>query len=137
MAYPPRLFVEGYWYHVYTRGQRQEPLYFSPLDRIAYLSFLDRELERRGGVIGSYCLMTNHVHLLIRMGQTDLGKIFKAVHMKYAKYFNLKRKTKGHVFQGRPGMKIILDDSYLLQVVGYIHPFNHRGLRTDNWLKKR
>jgi len=121
MAYPPRLFVDGYWYHVYTRGQRQEPLYFSPLDRIAYLSFLDRELERRGGVIGSYCLMTNHVHLLIRMGQTDLGKIFKAVHMKYAKYFNLKRKTKGHVFQGRPGMKIVLDESYLLQVVGYIH----------------
>jgi REP element-mobilizing transposase RayT len=121
MAYPPRLFVEGYWYHVYTRGQRQEPLYFSPLDRIVYLSFLDRELERRGGVIGSYCLMTNHVHLLIQMGKTDLGKIFKTLHMKYAKYFNLKRDTKGYVFQGRPGMKIVLDDSYLLQVVGYIH----------------
>jgi hypothetical protein len=43
MVYPPRLFVEGYWYHVYTRGERREPLYFSPLDRIAYLSFLDRD----------------------------------------------------------------------------------------------
>lgn len=121
MAYPPRLFVEGYWYHVYTRGQRREPLFFSPLDRIAYLSFLDRELERRGGMIGSYCLMTNHVHLLIRMGPTDLGDIFKAVHMKYAKYFNRKRDTAGHVFQGRPGMKMVLDDVYLLQLVGYIH----------------
>jgi len=121
MAYPPRLFVEGYWYHVYTKGQRGEPLYFSPLDRIAYLSFLDRELERRGGVVGSYCLMTNHVHLLLRMGETDLGNIFKAVHMKYAKYFNRKRGTNGHVFQGRPGIKIVLDNSYLLQVVGYIH----------------
>ncbi|MFP4686890.1 MAG: transposase, partial [bacterium] len=97
------------------------PLFFSPLDRIAYLSFLDRELERRGGMIGSYCLMVNHLHLLIRMGETNLGKIFKTVHMKYAKYFNNKRGTVGHVFQGRPGIKIILDDSYLLQVVGYIH----------------
>lgn len=121
MAYPPRLFVEGYWYHVYTRGQRREPLYFSPLDRIAYLSFLDEELTRRGGRIGSYCLMTNHVHLLIRMGNTPLGTIFRAVHMKYAKYFNRKREATGHVFQGRPGMKIVLDDSYLNQLVGYIH----------------
>ena len=121
MVYPPRLFVEKYWYHVCTRGQRQEPLYFSPADRIAYLSFLDRELERRGGFIGSYCLMTTHVHLLIQMEQTDLGEIFKAVHMKYAKYFNLKRNTLGHVFQGRPDMKIVLDETYLLQVVGYIH----------------
>lgn len=121
MAYPPRLFVDGSWYHVYSRGQRQEPLFFSPLDRIAYLSFLDRELERRGGVVGSYCLMINHVHLLIQMGETNLGEIFQTVHMKYAKYFNKKRNTVGHVFQGRPGMKIVLDDSYIRPLVGYIH----------------
>jgi hypothetical protein len=41
--------------------------------------------------------------------------------MKYAKYFNQKRGTNGHVFQGRPGMKIVLDNSYLLKMVGYIH----------------
>lgn len=121
MAYPVRLFHEGYWYHVYTRGQRREPLFFAPIDRIAYLSFLDRELSRRAGVIGSYCLMTNHVHLLIRMGTVELGDIFRSVHMKYAKYFNTRRDTTGHVFQGRPGMKIILDDAYLRTLVGYIH----------------
>ncbi|MFB6356608.1 MAG: hypothetical protein ABEJ65_08850 [bacterium] len=91
------------------------------MDRLAYLSFLDRELSRRGGFIGSYCLMVNHLHLLLQMAQTSLGEIFRTVHMKYAKYFNNKRDTVGHVFQGRPGMKIVLDNSYCRQLVGYIH----------------
>lgn len=121
MGYPPRLFQEDTWYHVYTRGQREEPLYFAPVDRIAYISFLDRELSRRDGFIGSYCLMTNHVHLLIKMETTPLDEIFQTAHMKYAKYFNAKRDTSGHVFQGRPGMKMVLDDSYLESLVGYIH----------------
>jgi len=121
MAYPPRIFRENYWYHVYTRGQRQEPLYFSPTDRVAYLSFLDREFFRQDGLIGSYCLMTNHVHLLIKMQTTPLDEIFQTAHMKYAKYFNTKRGTKGHVFQGRPAMKIVLGEKYLTKLVGYIH----------------
>jgi len=102
MAYPPRNFIEGYWYHVHTRGQRQEPLFFAPIDRLAYLSFLDRELSRRDGLLGSYCLMTNHAHLLIKMGTVPLNEIFQTAHMKSAKYFNRKRSTRGHVFQGRP-----------------------------------
>jgi putative transposase len=121
MAYPLRNFIEGHWYHLYTRGQRREPLFFASIDRVAYLSFLDRELSRRDGQIGSYCLMTNHVHFLVKMESTPLNEIFQTVHMKYAKYFNVKRGTKGHVFQGRPGIKMVLDDSYLLQLAGYIH----------------
>lgn len=121
MSYPLRLFESGYWYHVYARGQRRQPLFFSPSDRQQYMAFLDYELERRGGWIGTLCLMTNHIHLLIQMEQTALGEIFQSVHMKYAKYFNKKRGTVGHVFQGRPGMKVILDEKYLFQVVGYIH----------------
>lgn len=128
MAYPPRLFHEGFWYHVYTRGQRQEPLFFAPIDRIAYLSFLDAELSRRGGWVGGYCLMTNHLHLLIKMGPTDLGDIFRDVHSKYARWFNDRRETVGHVFQGRPGMKIILDEAYLRQIVPYIH---HNPVEAD------
>jgi REP element-mobilizing transposase RayT len=65
--------------------------------------------------------MTNHVHLLIKMQTTPLDEIFQTVHMNYAKYFNAKRETSGHVFQGRPGMKMVLDDSYLEQLIGYIH----------------
>lgn len=121
MSYPHRLFTEGYWYHVYSSGQRGQPLFFAPSDRITYLNYLDKELSRRGGKVGSYCLMTNHVHMLVLMENEPLSNIFQTVHMSYAKYFNNKRETAGHVFQGRPGMKIVLSDRYLLGLVSYIH----------------
>lgn len=121
MGYPPRFFVEGYWYHVTTKGQRDEPLFFSPDDRVEYMDILQDEFRRRSGFLGSVCLMTNHFHLLVQMGETPLDRIFQPAHMKYAKYFNNKRDTNGHVFQSRPTMKIVLDDAYLQAVVGYIH----------------
>ncbi len=121
MGYVVREYVEGYWYHIHTRGQRGEPLFFSPEDRIHYLNLLDDRLARRGGNIGSFCLMTNHVHLLLRMGETPLGEILKAAHSKYARDFNAARGTDGHVTQGRPGVKVVLDEDYLWHLVGYIH----------------
>jgi len=121
MSKPLRLFIPGYWYHIYTRGQRQQPLFFSHEDRIKYLKLFDEELNRRGGSIGSFCLMTNHAHFLIRQGEVSLDKIYRKVHTEYATYFNLLRGTKGHVFQGRPGCKIVLNDFYLYQLISYIH----------------
>jgi len=133
-----RIFLPGYWYHVYTRGQRQQPLFFSHQDRIMYLSLLDDELNRQNAAIGSFCLMTNHVHMLIKQGEVTLNKIFQKVHTKYARYFNKLRNTKGHVFQGRPGCKIVLNESYLYQLVGYIHrnPVKSglvKELKSYNW----
>ncbi len=93
MTYPVRAYVEGYWYHVYSRGQRGEPLFFSPDDRTSYLQYLDDELDRRGGAIGSFCLMTTHSHLLLRMESVSLGKILRNAHSKYARRFNDKRDT--------------------------------------------
>lgn len=65
--------------------------------------------------------MTNHVHLLLRMGKTPLGDILQFAHSQYAKDFNARRGTVGHVTQGRPGVKIVLDDAYLWALVGYLH----------------
>lgn len=121
MGYPVREYVPGYWYHIYARGQRGEPLFFSPDDRVEYLSLLDRELARRSGNIGSFCLMTNHSHLLLRMEHVSLGEILQSAHSQYAKGFNARRGTRGHVLQGRPGVKVVLDDRYLWSLVGYIH----------------
>lgn len=102
MAYPPRIFKSGYWYHVYSRGQRQEPLFFSPDDRMKYMDLLCGEFDRRGGRIGSFRLMTNHVHLLLKMEDFPLDRIFQPTHMKYARYFNEKRDTRGLFFRVDP-----------------------------------
>lgn len=121
MVSQSRQYHSGYWYHVYARGQRGEPLFFSPGDREQYLSLLDEIFTRQRANLGAYCLMTNHAHVLVRMGPVSLGKILRTLHMRYALYFNRKRSTRGHVFQGRPGVKIVLHDEYLLQLVPCIH----------------
>lgn len=121
MGYPVREYIPGFWYHVVSKGQRDEPLFFSPEDRIQYLSYLDEELDRCGGSIGSFCMMTNHSHLLLRMGETPLGNILRTAHSQYARDFNRRRGISGHLTQKRPNVRIILDDCYLRTVVGYIH----------------
>lgn len=65
--------------------------------------------------------MDTHYHSLLRMGEVDLGRITQSIHMRYAKYFNQSHQESGNLFQQRPGIKIILDDAYLLQIVPYIH----------------
>lgn len=121
MAQPSRQYHAGYWYHVYARGQRGDPLFLDDEDRQQYLETLDEVLVRRGAHLGAFCLMTNHTHLLLRMGEVPLSRILQGVHMSYARYFNYERGNHGHVFQGRPGVKIVLDDAYLLQLIPYIH----------------
>ncbi len=121
MGHPVRMYREGYWYHVYVRGQREEPLFFAPDDRIRYLTFLDRSFTRAGGGIGSFCLMSNHVHLLVQMEETPLGDILRNAHSQYARDFNRRRDVRGHLIQKRPGVRIVLDESYLQTLVGYVH----------------
>lgn len=116
-----RIYLPGYWYHVCCRGQRKQPLFFSPEDNIFYLKKLDETLKRFNTLLGGFCLMKNHTHLLLKMINDPFGKIFKSLNTSYANYFNKKRKTVGHVFQGRPQIKIIVNEIYLHTVIEYIH----------------
>ncbi len=121
MSRKSRLNISGYWYHICCRGQRKQPLFFSHQDRIKYLEFLNKSLLSFDCSLGAFVLMTNHIHLLLKMGRYPFGKVFQSTNTKYAVYFNLLRKTTGHVFQDRPTIKIILKDSYLNNVVNYIY----------------
>ena len=121
MSYSKRVYMENYYYHVFSRGQRGQPLFFSPEDRIEYMKLLDCKLERGGASIGSFCLMSNHMHLLIQMGKISLGDIFRDTNSKYARGFNRRRGTFGHVVQSPPGVKIVLRENYLMELVSYIH----------------
>ena len=132
MAYPPRQFQEGYWYHIFTRQQRGAPLFYTEDDRLTFLRILDLDFDRLGAFIGGYSLLTNHYHLLARMGPVPFGRIFQTVHMKYARYFNSVHAGDGNLFKDRPGMKIVLDDSYLLQLVPYIHQNATEAGLSDN-----
>ena len=71
--------------------------------------------------IYAFILMSNHVHLLIETSDTPLSKIMQSLHTSYTQYFNLKHNKSGHLFQGRYKAILCQKDSYLLQIVRYIH----------------
>lgn len=116
-----RIDIENHWYHLIARGQRREPLFLGSKDKIAYLDILSQTLERNGAELGAYCLMTNHVHLLVYRRGRSLGTIFRQAHRTYAEYFNRRHRKTGYVFQGRPKSFLVLDERYLEALVRYIH----------------
>lgn len=126
MAYPPRQFHSGYWYHVFTHHQRDGVLFHSDEDRRQFLQYLDQTLSRQKAFLGAFCLMDTHYHSLIRMGEVDLGRIFQTVHMRYAQYFNQTHDEQGNLFHRRPGMKIVLNDDYL-------YSLSHTSIRIPSW----
>ena len=72
-------------------------------------------------VIDSYCLMTNHVHMIVQTGSQELWKFMKKLLGSYARYFNDRYDYKGHLFEKRYTACLIEDDRYLLEASRYIH----------------
>jgi len=69
----------------------------------------------------AYCLMGNHVHLLLRAGKEELSKVFKRIGSSYVYWYNWKYRRSGHLFQDRYKSEPVSDDEYLLAVIRYIH----------------
>ncbi|MBI4178679.1 transposase [bacterium] len=116
-----RIDVAEHWYHVIARGQRREDLFLDDQDRRVYLALLQKALRRNHADLGGYCLMDNHLHLLIYRRDNSLGIIFRQVHIEYAKAFNRRHRKVGYVFQGRFKSYLVLNDRYLAALVRYIH----------------
>ncbi|BCB05689.1 hypothetical protein KH172YL63_38220 [Bacillus sp. KH172YL63] len=72
-------------------------------------------------ILHSYCLMTNHIHLLIETIDVPPGKIIQYIHYRYARYFNKKNGFQGHLFQGRFKSVIIRNNKQLIDTSCYIH----------------
>ena len=121
MTRDARIDVADQWYHVIARGQRRDTLFCDGRDKAQYLSILNSTFERNLANMAAYCLMTNHVHLLIYRRGRSLGAIFRQAHMAYAIYFNQRHRKTGYVFQGRFKSYLVLSDRYLAAVVRYIH----------------
>jgi len=98
----PRVVAVGYPHHITQRGNYRQRIFSSDTDRKKYLSLLIEESKRYSLLILTYCLMPNHVHFIVIPEREDsMGKVFKYAHMKYSQYYNKKKHTQGHLFQGR------------------------------------
>jgi REP element-mobilizing transposase RayT len=121
MARRPRLFAPGLLYHVIVRGNQRRKTFYDDQDYRVYLDRLARYRQRYGYTVHAYCLMPNHVHLLVESGRSPLGKFMQGLQQSYSQYFNLRHRKVGHVFQGRYQAIVCQKDDYLLELLRYIH----------------
>ena len=103
------------------RGNGGRDIFFSSADRTKMFFLLQEGLERYGHRIHAFCLMSNHVHLVVQVGEIPLSKIIQNLSFRYTRYVNATKEESGHLFQRRYKAILIDADSYLLQLVRYIH----------------
>jgi REP-associated tyrosine transposase len=121
MARKPRLFAPGVLYHVIVRGNQRRKTFLKPSDYEVYLEKLAQYRQRCGVTVYAYCLMPNHVHLLLECSRTPLAKFMQGLQQSYTQYHNRTYKKVGHLFQGRYKAILCQKDAYLLELVRYIH----------------
>ena len=120
MPRKPREEVAGGVFHVFARGNRREDIYVDDLDRHVYLDLLARVGGRQRWLCLAYCLMDNHVHLLLETPWPNLGEGIQRLHGRYAAVFNRRHRRSGHLFQGRYGATRISGDPQFLAAAAYL-----------------
>lgn len=124
MATKCRVWLPGGSYHITIRGNRKEAIFLEEYDYYVYLSTLKNNLQfykEDGYKIISYCLMTNHVHLLLKTDKKDPSFFMRRLNSMYARYFNDKYVYEGHLLQERYYSNTITSVIELLEVSRYIH----------------
>ena len=121
MARRPRLFAAGVLYHVIVRGNQRQKTFLSDRDYQAYMERVARYRKKYGYGVYAYCLMPNHVHLLLESSERPLAKLMQGLQQSYSQYYNRKHHKTGHVFEGRYKAIICQKDEYLLELIRHIH----------------
>ena len=121
MARPLRIEYPGALYHVTSRGNEQKDIFKSQRDREKFLSYVESAVVRYGAVVHTWCLMSNHYHLLLETPSGNLSQIMRHINVAYTTYFNVKRKRAGHLFQWRYKAILVEADAYVLELSRYMH----------------
>lgn len=121
MARKPRIHIPGAFYHVILRGNGGQDIFLSDVDRIRFCLLLQEGVERYKHRIHAFCLMSNHVHLLVQVSEVNLSLIVQNVSFRFSRFFNARHKRTGHLFQGRFKGLLVDKDSYFLELARYIH----------------
>jgi len=112
---------ESGYYHVMLRGNAKENIFRDEQDKLRFLETLHTKKQRESFYLHAFCLMDNHVHLMISEGTENLSKIMTRINISYVYYFNQKYKRVGHLFQDRFKSENVEQDQYLLALARYIH----------------
>ena len=120
MSRRSRIVVEGLAHHIIQRGNRRQKVFFSENDKRLYLSLLKKYCEKYGVLIWAYCLMDNHVHLVLVPSKIEgFCQAVGQTHWWYTTIVNKREKWKGYLWQGR-FKSFVLHGNYLKNVVRYV-----------------
>ena len=136
MARRPRIVVPGLAHHVTQRGNRREPIFFETGDQEVYRDLLAEQAHKARLAVWAYCLMPNHVHLIVVPEDEDgLGRAIGEAHRRYTNFVNARGRWTGHLFQSRFA-SVAMDDAHLTAAVRYVslNPVRARlAARPEDW----
>ena len=116
-----RLKCESGIYHIMVRGINKQDIFLLDADRERFLKILEECKLVCGFELYAYCLMRNHVHLLIKECDEPLELIMKRIGSRYVGWYNRRHGRSGHLFQDRFRSECVETDEYFLTVLRYIH----------------
>lgn len=116
-----RIILDNVCYHVINRGNQKQSIFLQDADFTKNLQLLKHYKRKLSLRLFGYCLMPNHVHLIVHLKEPEkLGYFMQALTQVYTVWFNKKYKKSGHLWQGRFKSMVVQEDEYLLQCVYYI-----------------
>ena len=121
MSRPLRIEYPDAWYHVMNRGGRYEAIFEDKNDYSAFIELLQEAIDIFHIKVAAFCLMQNHYHLLIQTPEGNISRSMRHINGVYTQRFNKIHGYDGHLFRGRYKAILIDADSYLMQVMRYIH----------------
>ncbi len=132
MARKPRIHYKGAVYHVILRGVDDSLIFKSVKDRKQWEALVEEGVSRFGHKIHAYAWMKNSAHLAIEVGNAPLSKIMQNLSFRYTRYFNKQTGRSGSLFHGRYKAILMDGDTYLNDLVRYIHVEPLRSKTTKN-----
>jgi putative transposase len=136
MSRLPRIVVPNCPHHVTQRGNRREPIFFEDGDQDVHCDLLAEQALKAHVAIWAYCLMSNHVHLIVvPSDEAGLARAIGETHRRYTNFINARGRWSGHLFQRRYG-SVVMDDDHLITCVRYVslNPVRARlVVRAEDW----
>jgi len=136
MSRPLRIEFSGAVYHITSRGNGKQKIFFKDNDRKIFLNLLWEVVERERWICYAYCLMDNHYHLLVETKRPNLSRGMRELNGIYAQKLNYIKNSVGHVFQSRYKSILVEKDNYLLELCRYIvlNPVRAKMVRNpEDW----
>ena len=121
MARIARIVGAGFPHHIVERGNNRERIFIDSTDYEKYLFFLSKYSEEKEAAVLAYCLMPNHIHLLVTpLKEGTLSKMMQGITLCYSKYFNRENGRTGRLWECRYHSAVIDGENYLWTVSKYI-----------------